>query len=272
LNKSIFALCLSLLIISNAWADNKEIQLGSVAMDTPIIMYNKLVPLADYLSKETGLNIVFKSSMNLDSTVSDLTSGAVMISYLTPISYVDAHNKNKNVVALVSPITNNSTKFTLVIATASTSPYKNIKELKGKTFAYGDPKALVQKAVIYDAGLTNEDFSQIAYLNHYDNIAKAILAGDFDGGILKDTVFDTFKTKGLKEIYRSEPIPGYVFAVNKALGAANIAKIESAFLKLNITTNDVLLSNFSKGCTGFEKIDNKSYDIIRKIVEPLRTK
>jgi len=70
------------------------------------------------------------------------------------------------------------------------SPVKKLEDLKGKRFAFGDPKAFLQPAVLLEAGMKIQDFSAVAYLNHYDNIAKAVLLGDFDGGIMKDTVYE----------------------------------------------------------------------------------
>ncbi len=272
MNKIITGLLLILFSISNTFAENKEIHMGSIAMDSPTMMYNKLIPLTQYLSKETGLNIQFKSSLNIDTTINDLTSGEVMISYLSPLAYINARKKNNNIEALVSPITYGKTKFTLVIATAINSPYNTPNDLIGKSFAYGDPKALLQKAVVYKTGLKNENFSKIQYLNHLDNIAKSILAGDFDAGILNNTTFKDFKSKGLKEIYRSEPMQGFVIAVNKSLGQNNILKIENAFLNLNLKNNRDVLSNLSTGCTGFAKVSDSTYDPIRKIMEVLPTK
>lgn len=63
-----------------------------------------------------------------------------------------------------------------------------------KRFAFGDEKALLQRASeSMDVKLT--DFSHFVYLRHYDNIAKAVLAGDFDGGILKDSVPTISRTR-----------------------------------------------------------------------------
>lgn len=249
-----------------------EIVMGSVAMDTPSAMHRKLTPLADYLSAKTGLKVEFKPNLNLKAAVDDIASGVTSISYLTPIAYVDAHQKNPKVVPLAAPLTHGVADFTLVLAVEANSSIRSAKDLKGKSFAYGDPKALVQKAVVLKAGLKDTDFSTVAHLNHYENIAKALLAKEFDAGILKDTSFDEFKARGLREVHRSQPIPGYVFAVNPAIGEQNIAKLKKAMLDLDKSSAKRILESIDSAYTGFALVSDADYNEIRALVEPLRAK
>lgn len=262
--------CLASPVAVLAAEGDMEIVMGSVAMDTPTVMHRKLTPLADYLSARTGLKVEFKPNLNLKAAVDDIASGVTSISYLTPIAYVDAHDKNAKVVPLAAPLTHGEVDFTLVIAVAKDSPFKSMADLKGKSFAYGDPKALVQKAVVLKAGAKDSDFGKVAHLNHYDNIAKALLASEFDAGILKDTKFEEFKPRGLREIHRSKPIPGYVFAVNSAIGEKNVAKLRKAMLDLDKQTAAKVLEGVDAGYTGFATVSDADYNEIRALVAPLR--
>ena len=249
-----------------------EIVMGSVAMDTPAVMHRKLTPLADYLSAKTGLKVEFKPNLNLKAAVDDLAQGVTQLSYLTPIAYVDAREKNAKVVPLAAPLTYGVADFTLVIAVEQNAPIRSVADLKGKSFAYGDPKALVQKAVVLKAGAKDGEFAKVEHLNHYDNIAKAVLAKEFDAGILKDTKFDEYKPRGLRELHRSKPIPGYVFAVNSSIGEKNITKLRKAMLDLDKQTAARVLEGVDSGYTGFATVSDADYNEIRALVAPLRAK
>lgn len=145
-------------------------------------------------------------------------------------------------------------------------------DLKGRRFAFGDPKARLQPVVVREAGLRLADFGEVAYLEHYDNIAKAVLNGDFDAGILKDTVYEEYAARGLRKLYTSPPLPGYLFAVSPRLPPSVVAKLAAAFLALRPDKPEhaAVLRALDAGYDGFERVNDRDYDLIRRLVAPLR--
>lgn len=264
---------ISLSLCSNVYAAGKELQLGSVAMDVPAEMVRRLTPLAKYLSSSTGQTVHFHASPNLDTAVEDLGSNITQIAYLTPAAYLEAHEKF-GAIALVAPLNKGKSTFTLMIAVQKDSPINEVNDLKGKKFAFGDIKAKLQPAVVISAGFKLEDFSSYAYLNHYDNIAKAVLNGDFDAGILKDTIADKFASQGLRIIHTSPPLPSYIFAVNKKLPAKTIEKLKTAMLALKDDTDEhkAILSSLERGYDGFAVASDKDFDGIRKLLAQIKAK
>jgi phosphonate transport system substrate-binding protein len=252
-------------------AEPDELYLGSVAMDVPAEMVRRLTPLTEYLGKKTGMKISFRASPNLGSAVNELGKDFTQIAYLTPVAYIEARDKFK-AVPLVSPLTHGKSTFNLVVAVRSDSPYKSLDDLKGKKFAFGDPKALLQRAVVVGGGMKLEDFSNYGFLKHYDNIAKAVLNKDFDSGILKDTIYDEFAPKGLRKIYTSPPLSSYLFAVSDRLPPTTVKKLRAAFLELNASNPEhaAILRELDKGYDGFEPAEDKDYDAIRKLIAPFQ--
>lgn len=244
----------------------KELQLGSVAMDIPAEMVRRLTPLTKYLSLKTGTSVEFHASPNLNTAVEDLGTNITQIAYLTPVAYMEAHEKY-GAIPLVNPLSKGKGTFTLMVAVQKDSPIKTLSDLKGKKFAFGDKKAKLQPAVVESAGFKLEDFASYDYLNHYDNIAKAVISGDFDAGILKDTVAEKFAS-GLRVIHTSPPLPSYVFAVNKHLPPKTIAKLKNAMLALKNDTeeNKAILAAIELGYDGFEVAHDKDFNGIRKLL------
>jgi phosphonate transport system substrate-binding protein len=246
-----------------------EVIMGSVAMDIPVEMIRRMSALTDFLALDTHLKFVFRPSPNLESTVDDLGTGKTQIAFLTPVAYIEARKKY-GVIPLVAPTTQGRPYFSLVIGVKAGSRITTPIELKGKRFAYGDEKALLQRAAVESMGLKSSDFSKFAYLKHYDNIAKAVLAGDFDGGILKDSVAEDFKSKGLVVIGSTAPLPSYIFAVHPSMPAALRDQLRDALLELKKTTPDRIatLETFDKACDGFVVVDDPAYDSVRKLIQP----
>ena len=250
-----------------------DLFLGSVAMDVPAEMVRRLTLLAKYLSSKTGYNVLFRASPNLNSAVEDLGTGNTHLAYLTPVAYIEAHEKY-SAAALVSPLTHGKATFNLVIAVRNDSPVKAVQDLRGKTFAFGDEKALLQPAVVMGAGIKLEDFASYAYLKHYDNIAKALLNGDFDAGILKDTIAEKYKLQGLRIIHVSPPLASYLFAASSRLPPETIARLKTALLALKPDTpeNQAVLRALDPAYDGFAAAEDKDYQGIRKLIAPLQYK
>lgn len=273
--KAIFpAMTLSLVLLTTpASSAEHEMLLGSVAMDVPAEMVKRLSPLAKYLGDKTGLDLKFRASPNLGSAVDDLGTGQTQIAYLTPVAYIDAR-KQYGVIPLVSALTNGRDSFNLVIAVRKESPIKNVQDLRGKKFALGDEKAVMQRAVVVNAGIKLEQLGSYAFLNHYDNIAKALLHGDFDAGILKDNTTEKFEAQGLRVIYTSPPLPSYMFAVNRKVPPEAIIKLRNAFLALkpNTPENKEILNALDRSYTGFTPVEDKDYNMGRKLIAPFKDK
>jgi len=257
--------------VNQAVAEPEEVFMGSVAMDVPIAMIKRLTPLTQYLSEKTGLKVSFRASPNLGSAANELGSNFIQIAYLTPVAYLEAHDKH-NARPLVAPLTHGKSTFNLVVVVRQDSPAKTMQDLRGKSFAFGDEKAILQRAVVTGAGIKREEFSQFAFLNHYDNIAKAVLNKDFDAGILKDTIASEFESKGLRVIYVSPPLPSYVFAVSSKLPEATADKLRDALLELKAGTPEhkSILKELDQGYDGFTEAKDKDYDVIRKLVAPFK--
>ena len=110
--------------------------------------------------------------------------------------------------------------------------------------------------------------------NEYDNIAKAVLHGDFDAGILKDSIAEKFETQGLRVIYTSPPLPSYLFAVNRKVPQRMVIKLRNAFLALkpNTPENKAILTALDQSYTGFTPVEDKDYNPGRKLIAPFKNK
>ncbi|MHB1186306.1 PhnD/SsuA/transferrin family substrate-binding protein [Thiobacillus sp.] len=248
-----------------------EVTMGSVAMDIPVEMIKRMSALTHHLALNTSLNVRFRPSPNLGSAVEDLGTGQTQIAYLTPVAYIEARKKY-GVIPLVAPTTGGRPHFALVIGVKAGSGINSPDGLKGKRFAFGDEKALLQRAAVESMGLKAGDFSAFAYLKHYDNIAKAVLAGDFDGGILKDSIADEFKSKGIAVVGSTAPLPSYLFAVHPGMPVAMRNQLRDALLALNKSTPErsATLEAFDKAYDGFVVVDDPAYDTVRKLIQPFQ--
>lgn len=249
----------------------KELVFGSVAMDIPAEMHKRLKPLTAYLSKELGIPVRLHLSPNMKSAIQKVAQGEVDIAYLTPVAYIDSHQQG-NTRLVVKTITKGKDSFRLMIVARADGPVKMLQDLKGRSFAFGDKKALLQQAVVVGAGVSLEELGSHTFIGHYDNIARGVASGDFDAGILKDTKAFAWEGKGLKIIHASDPLPPYNVAVRDGLDPAIYERLKTAFLSLKADNPDdrAVLKALSSDYDGFAETSDSEYDVVRKLVKPFR--
>lgn len=263
----------SLCVCPAVFADQHELKLGSVAMDIPAVMHKRLTPLTRYLGEKLDMPVVLRLSPNMGEAIKAAASGNVDLAYLTPVAYLKAHEKG-GAQLVAKTVTNGKASFQLMIVVKSDSPYTKVQDLKGKSFAFGDKRALLQRAVVVGSGIKLEDFSEFKFIGHYDNIARGVLNKDFDAGILKDTMAYKWQGKGLRIIHSSPDLPPYNIAASKNVSPELLAKIKKAFLELdgNNIEHLKIIKALDKKYNGFASTSDQEYDVVRKLIKPFAGK
>jgi len=271
LNRIFFVfLTANILSISNIGAaEKKELLLGSVAMDIPAVMHKRLSPLTNYLEKEIGMPVSLKLAPNMGVAISDVAAADVDIAYLTPVAYLKA-NKKGGAKIVAKTVTKEKASFQLMIVVKKDSPIKTVEDLRGKSFAFGDKRALLQRAALVGSGIGMDELGSYEFVGHYDNIASAVMHGDFDAGILKDTMAFKWESKGLRILYSSAHLPPYNVAVSRDVDENLRQKITNAFLALDKKNPEHLkvIKALDKKYDGFAKTSDAEYDVVRKLVKP----
>ena len=247
----------------------KELLFGSVAMDIPAVMHKRLSPLTDYLSKTINRPVSLKLSPNMPAAIKDTVDGTVDLTYLTPVAYLEAHAKG-NARLIVKTITQGEGSFKLMIVVKDNSPIKFVADLEGKSFAFGDKAALLQRAVVVEAGMPLEKLKEYKFIGHYDNIVRAVANGDFDAGIVKDTMAYKWQSQGIRILHSSADLPPYNISASKNVDDALLEKLRKAFLSLdkNKPEHLAVIKAIDEKYDGFATTSDAEYEIIRKLIKP----
>lgn len=250
-----------------------ELRFGSVAMDIPAEMYRRLTPLKDYLSTALGRPVSLKLSPNMPDAINAVSANDVDLAYLTPVAYIDAEKRSK-VKLVVKTVTQGKSSFRLMIVVRGDSPIRKVKDLRGKTFAFGDKAAILQRAVVVGAGMPLEQLGQYQFIGHYDNIAQGVARGDFDAGIVKDTTAYAWRKKGLRILYQSKDLPPYNIVASASMSDALVAQVREAFLKLDRKNpaHRAVIQALDKEYDGFAPTSDREYDEVRRLIAPFAAK
>ena len=250
-------------------AKNSELLFGSVAMDIPAVMHKRLTPLTKYLSKTLNRPVALRLSPNMGAAIDETAKGNVDLAYLTPVAYLKAHEKGGAEI-VAKTVTKGKASFQLMIVVREDSDIKSIQDLVGKSFAFGDKRALLQRAAVVGSGIELKQFSDYKFIGHYDNIARAVMNGDFDAGVLKDTMAYKWEGKGLRILHSSPALPPYNIAASKNVDKKLLAELRQAFLALdgNNPAHLKVIKALDKKYDGFAATSDKEYDVVRKLIKP----
>lgn len=250
-------------------AKNSELLLGSVAMDIPAVMHKRLKPLTMYLSKALNRPVSLKLSPNMSAAIMDTAEGKVDLAYLTPVAYLKAREKSA-VELIAKTVTEGKGSFQLMIVVKDDSQIHEVQDLVGKNFAFGDKGALLQRAVVVGAGMQLEQLSEYKFLGHYDNIARAVMNGDFDAGILKDTMAYKWQGKGLRILYSSPDLPPYNISASKNVDKKLLSELRQAFLMLDGKNPEhlAIIKALDTKYDGFTSTNDTEYDVVRQLIKP----
>jgi len=253
--------------------DANELRLGSVAMDIPAEMHRRLMPLTKYLSDTLKRPVTLKLSSSMSAAIEEVSNGSVELAYLTPVAYLKAHAKG-NAQLVARTVTSNKHTFQLMVVVRDDSPIRRIQDLKGKTFAFGDKAAILQRAVVVGAGMPLEGLGEYKFIGHYDNIAKGVAIGDFDAGILKDTMAHDWQHRGLRILHRSPPLPPYNIVASSKVDAKLLKLIRQAFLSLDIRNpaHSKVIKALDDEYDGFAPASDADYDVVRELIAPFEEK
>jgi phosphonate transport system substrate-binding protein len=258
--------------VVHAEPQKAELLFGSVAMDIPAVMHKRLKPLADYLSSAIGRPVQLHLSPNMPTAIDEVATARVDLAYLTPVAYIRARDKGQAQL-VVKTVTKGKSSFRLMVVVRDDSPIKSVRDLVGKSFAFGDKAALLQRAVVVGSGINLDEFGEYRFIGHYDNIVRGVLSGDFDAGILKDTMAYNWSGKGIRIIHSSPDLPPYNISASRNVDPATLGVIRSALLKLDAGNPDhqPVIAALDKNYDGFARTSDAEYDVVRQLIAPFIT-
>lgn len=229
------------------------------------------------LERETGLTFQWLGSKTYDDVIKKIKEGTADIGYVGPFAYVDAQD-DFGVQLICRTLSKKSVEFYhSMIITREDSDIRELKELKGKSFAFTDPKStsgyLFPMSQLKKSGIQLEDFSETKFLKRHANSLMAVYKGHIDAGATSYTAVDKIDIDmtAIRIIWKSDPIYRGPWIARKNLPAKHFNTIQKAMLKLGAPgTGQGLFENLTT--KGFVKGKDSDYDNVREVIKMLHNK
>jgi phosphonate transport system substrate-binding protein len=258
----------------------KILRVGFVPAEDAQQVIQNAQPIVEILQKQLGMEVQPFVATDYTGVVEALRVNKLDVAFLTPASYVLAKNE-ANVRVVLKSERKGSPYYYAAIITRADSGIKSLEDLRGKTFAFGDPLStsanVFPRKMLYERGIDPvRDFKQILYSGGHDATVLAVLNGKVDAGATyanspdsQDTAWMRYlkkpeDIKKIRAIAFSEPIPADNLVLSGSLDERIAKKVEEIFLNLSRDPQGKKMLRDLYQIDGFVPATDKDYDSVRQ--------
>lgn len=272
---AVVLLVLSVIGATARTGNAEPLTLGVHPYLAPAEVTRRFAPLAEYLTKATGSTVSVKIAKSYQEHLDAVGQDQVDIGFMGPASYVEMIDRYGHKPLLGRLEISGKPSLYGVIAVRANGPIRNLQDLNGKRFAFGDQNSTMGYVVPYyvlaQAGVTIDKLRSHAFLNSHMNVVLGVLAGDFDAGAMKGEVFEKYQSRGLRVLATTPEISEHVFIARKSLPADLIVSLRQALLALKThPQGKAAMHALNPEMTGVVPATDRDYDNLRTIFKALK--
>lgn len=199
-------------------------------------LLTRLTPLATYLTRAIGRSVAVRDGRSYAEHISAIGEDAVDIAYMGPAAYVKMCDRFGPKPLVARQEVNSQIYLCNVIIVRQDSSLRDLSELKGKRFVYGDRGStmshVISQQVLLRAGITPAMLAQQDFFGSHNNVVMAVLSGDYDAGAVKEEVFQQQGHKGLSALATSPPVADHNFVASNRLSPMIIDTLRHSLWRL----------------------------------------
>jgi phosphonate transport system substrate-binding protein len=243
-------------------------------------------PLGDMLSQEIGMPVEVSVPTSYAAVVEAMGANNVEVAWLAPFSYVIAHQKFGSEVILSSVRQGSKTYRSQIIVPAD-SPIREVKDIKGKKFAFVDSASasgfLYPAALLKDNGIDHKkDLGESITAGGHDKVVIAVYNNQVDAGatfgnssetgpateartLVQSTLPDVMeKTRILAQ---TDPIPNDTVSVRRGLAPDLTGKVRAGLLKIAGSDAGKQMLRDLYRIDGLTEASDTDYDGLRRVAQ-----
>lgn len=245
---------------------------------TPVLgeaeMRSEFEPLTAYLSDAIGQKVVLYVAKDYGDLRTQMEDGMVDIGSFSPFAYVDATRGGK-IRIIAQSIIDGTTTYRGIIVARKDSGLKTVGDLKGKRFAFVDPKSasgyVYPRAMLIERGLDPKSyFKETIFAGDHNKVIAAVLQSRVDAGAIYEGALAVAKANGvptenLVTLASTDPIPHDAIAVSTGLDDVLVKKIQTALVDMDKTeAGRRVIANSKKKLTGHVVAEDSLFDVVRR--------
>jgi phosphonate transport system substrate-binding protein len=257
-----------------AISDGPPIKIGVASMITPVDAVKYYQSIIDYIGEQVGRPVQMVHRRTYEEMDALLEQGAVDAAFICSAPYVKNREKF-GVELLVAPSVNGRPNYHSYIVVHKDSSLKSFADLKGKVFAFTDPKSNTGKLyptyLLKTMGATPEQFFKRHIYSYGHNKSVELVAKHIvDGAAVEDLVYENMLKTGspyarqTRIIKRSPPYGTPPVVVTRGVSPELRDRMRDAFLNMNKSEKGKAVLE-AMMIDGFVRIADAAYGPIREM-------
>jgi phosphonate transport system substrate-binding protein len=233
------------------------------------------VPLRRYLEQQLGMAVTLIIPTSYNATVEGLGNGSLDVAYLGGLTYVKAHERYGAIPLAQRDV---DQQFHALFVTRVQTGIEGLKDLKGKTFCFGDINStsghLFPYLAMQKAGISvDKDLKSFRYTGSHAATLQAVAAGICDAGSLDETVYHSMIADGkipenqTRVFYMTPPFADYVWTARKDLDPQIRQKLIATLVRLQPGRDDGVL-DILRG-KHYVAANDQEYQLVRSVAQQL---
>ncbi|MBI3180177.1 MAG: phosphate/phosphite/phosphonate ABC transporter substrate-binding protein [Deltaproteobacteria bacterium] len=188
------------------------------------------------LSRMLGRRVQFRASATYKDSVAQLRERRADVALLGAAAYIEAR-KGGDVRAILRTIRHRQGNYYGVIVVKRGSPFRSLKDLKGKRFAFVDPGStsgyVFARRLLASASIDPEQDLTISFAGGHHKVVEQVAQGTVDAGACFEGAQDTLvDPEAVTPIARTELVPGDPVVVRGGLAPQLIKELRVALIEL----------------------------------------
>jgi phosphonate transport system substrate-binding protein len=267
-------LTLLLLLVFPAAGNGETLTLAVHPYLTPSELVLRFSPLAEYLGDRLGREVVLRISPDYSRHIELIGRDQVDLAYLGPAPYVQMVALHGEKPTLARLVTSGSPTFRGIIIVRRGAPIKDLSDLRGKRFAFGDPgstmSSLLPRYMLRQAGIGLGDLGGHVFLRNHQNVVLGVLMGQFDAGAVKSEIYDEYRHLGLQALAETPPVSEHLFVAAGNLPPELVRELRHSLLALGETERGrEILAGIEKSATALAPVTGEEYRELARILRSL---
>ncbi len=253
--------------------ENKTYRFGVITLSHPIVLYRQYIPFFDYINEHLPWSFELTLFKEYNDVLKAIQNGTLDMALLGGNTFIQAqqHTKLEPIAAVLSRNQTSKT-FSVFMTKSDNYTIKNFQDFHNKSIAFGSIQStssyIIPLLFLSKQGITLQDFSNYTNLNNHDAVARAVLRGEYDIGVMGESFAKRFLDQGLKKIAVTNSFPGFILVARTGV-PPEVAKALQDFL-LSIKPKSPTVLEKSKHWPeilryGFAPVNMDDYDLFKNL-------